>query len=185
LLLFFADKNRGPRTGNDIINDKINPIDTPIDVVSILTGERLKFASFRDMKMKIDNNIMLKVWFKNHFSNYSDPNISTMKLIKKERDYSYLYENILTFNIEEADILVRSPNEALLFELFERFKDIEVYFSPPTLLIGSITGVAYQSILAASPSFFQAAISDTSDEYYLYLKEGIINIVAELLGESL
>ncbi|MFS1539175.1 MAG: hypothetical protein ACL7BU_11440 [Candidatus Phlomobacter fragariae] len=38
LLLFFADKNSGPSTGNDIINENINPKDMPIEVVSVLSG---------------------------------------------------------------------------------------------------------------------------------------------------
>lgn len=39
--------------------------------------------------------------------------------------------------------------------------------------MGPVTGFIYSSILAASPAFMKAAISDKEEEYKNYLKEGI------------
>ena len=69
-----------------------------------------------------------------------------------------------------------------MFELFSRFKDITLPYSLFSFLMGNITGIVYGSVLSATPSFLQAAISDTETEYKNYLKVGVMNIIAEIIG---
>lgn len=49
-------------------------------------------------------------------------------------------------------------------------------------MMGNISGIIYGSVLSATPSFLQAAISDTEAEYKSHLKEGVMNFIAEVLG---
>ncbi|WGO82940.1 hypothetical protein [Arsenophonus apicola] len=181
-LLIFSDKDSGPVTGIDKMANSIDLDHTPIAVISIFTGECLHYPSFRDFKHAINASEKLKLWITAHFTNYSEINPSQLKLKRENQDYSFLFEDIINFNIKKADVLVRSHKEALLFELFERFKDITFPYTFFTFLMGNIPGIVYGSVLSATPSFLQASISDTEAEYKNYLKEGVINIIAETLG---
>ncbi|HGJ5860243.1 MAG TPA: hypothetical protein ACHBX6_11235 [Arsenophonus nasoniae] len=175
-LLIFSDKDRGPVTGIDKKVNRIDPENTPIAVISIFTGECLHYPSFRDFKRAITVSEKLKLWVAAHFTNYSEINPSQLKLKRENEDYSFLFEDIINFNIKKADVLIRSHQEALLFEL------ITFPYTFFTFLMGNIPGIVYGSVLSATPSFLQASISDTEAEYKNYLKEGVINIMAETLG---
>lgn len=181
-LLIFSDKDRGPVSGIDKTINSIDPENTPIAVISIFTGESLHYSSFRDFKREINANKKLKSWITAHFTNYSEINPSQLKLVRENEDYSFLFEDVINFNIKKADVLVRSHNEALLFELFSRLKDIIFPYSLFSFLMTNITGIVYGSFLSATPSFLQASISDTEAEYKNYLKDGLMNIIAETIG---
>ncbi|MDR5612633.1 MAG: hypothetical protein RAM36_06460, partial [Arsenophonus sp.] len=176
-LLVFSDRDRGPVTGIDKAINSIDPENTPVAVISIFTGECLHYPSFRDFKRAITANKKLKSWVEFHFDNYGE-----LKLIRENEDFSFLFESIIEFNIKKADILIKSHTEAMLIELFSRLADSAFPYTFYSLLTGNITGVVYGSILAATPSFLKASISDVEDEYRNYIKEGLINIVAEILG---
>jgi hypothetical protein len=182
LLLVFPDEDRGPKTGIDKTIKSIAPEQTPIALISLLTGECLRYPSFRDFKLSIIDDNVLNLWIKQHVSNYSEINPSQLKLFRGNDDFSFLFEDIINFNIKEADILIRSHNEALIFELFERFKDITFPYTFFTFLMGNIPGIVYGSVLSATPSFLQASISDTEADYKRYTNEGVMNIMAEILG---
>ncbi|MDR5617121.1 MAG: hypothetical protein RAM39_08125 [Arsenophonus sp.] len=181
-LLVFSDRDRGPVTGIDKAINSIDPENTPVAVISIFTGECLHYPSFRDFKRAITANKKLKSWVEFHFDNYGELNPSELKLIRENKDFSFLFESIIEFNIKKADILIKSHTEAMLIELFSRLADSAFPYTFYSLLMGNITGVVYGSILAATPSFLKASISDVEDEYRNYIKEGLINIVAEILG---
>lgn len=183
-LLVYAAPERGPRTGNDPINDdNINPQDTPIDVVSILSGQRLIFSSFRDMKQKIENNETLKAWFDFHFPLDYHIDAASMRLIKKKRNYSYLYENVLQNYINDIDVLVRSHGETTLFELFKRLDDVSIFLSIPAIAMGPISGFLYGSLMSAGSLLGMAANSDTAADRDKYLKEAAIAVAFEAGGE--
>ncbi|HGJ5881554.1 MAG TPA: hypothetical protein ACHBZ9_21575, partial [Arsenophonus nasoniae] len=181
-LLVFPDKDRGPVTGIDKTINGINSENTPVAVISIFTGECLHYPSFRDFKRAITKSEKLKSWANFHFDNYSELDHSKLKLNRENIDYSFLFESIIDFNIKKADILIKTHTEALLIELFSRLENIIFLYSLFSIAMGPVTGFIYSSILAASPAFMKAAISDKEEEYKNYLKEGIMNVLAEIAG---
>ncbi|WGO83479.1 hypothetical protein [Arsenophonus apicola] len=184
-LLIFPDKDHGPVTGLDININRVDPKNTPVAVISLFTGECLHYPSFRDFKRAVSASEKLKSWVKFHFNNYSELNPLDLKLKRENIDYSFIFESIIDFNIKKADILIKSHTEALLFELFSRLEHITVLYSFFSLLMGNLTGMIYGSLLAATPSFLKASISDQEEEYKNYLNQGIQNIVAELIGVAI
>jgi hypothetical protein len=184
-LLVFSDWDRGPVTGIDKTANSIEADHTPIAVISVFTGECLHYPSFRDFKRAISASEKLKSWVKFHFNNYSELNPLELKLKRENTDYSFIFESIIDFNIKKADILIKSHTEALLIELFSRLEDIIVPYTFFSFLMGNLTGMVYGSILAATPSFLKASMSDQEEEYKNYLKEGIMNIAAEILGVAI
>ncbi|MER2474074.1 cytotoxic necrotizing factor Rho-activating domain-containing protein [Photorhabdus laumondii] len=182
-LLVYAAPERGPRTGNDPINDdNINPQHTPIEVVSILSGRRLIFSCFRDMKQEIQDNKTLKDWFTFHFPFDYTIDTASMKLVKRERDYYYLYENILQNYINNIDVLVRSHGETTLFELFKRLDDVSIFLSIPAITMGTVSGFLYGSLMSAGPLLGLAATSDTAADRDRFLKEAAIAVAFEVGG---
>lgn len=67
----------------------IYPENTPISVISIITGQRLQFSSLRDMKNQIKDNKEISDWFNYHFPLDYKMAALELKLIKKGKDYSY------------------------------------------------------------------------------------------------
>ncbi|WP_261423025.1 cytotoxic necrotizing factor Rho-activating domain-containing protein [Serratia quinivorans] len=184
-LLVYAAPERGPRTGNDPIkNDNIDPQHTPIEVVSMLSGRRLVFSSFRYMKQKIQHDEALKDWFTLHFPFDYIMNAASMRLVKKGSDYSYSYENILQNYINNIDVLVRSHSETAWFELFKRLDDVSIFFSIPAISMGPVSGFLYGSAISAGPLFGLAATSDTVAERDRYLREAAIAVAFEAGGEA-
>ncbi|HGJ5875556.1 MAG TPA: hypothetical protein ACHBX0_03070 [Arsenophonus sp.] len=106
-------------------------------------------------------------------------------MVRENLDYSFLFEDIIDFNIKKEDVLIRTSNEALLFELFSGLKEITLPYSFLTFFMSNLLGIVYSSFLAAIPSFLQASISDKEAEYKTYLREGIISVIAEVLGVAI
>ena len=75
-------------------------------MISIFTGEYLHYPSFRDFKRSITESDKLSAWVKAHFTNYREFNPSEFKLVRKNLDYSFSFEDIIDFNIKKADVLL-------------------------------------------------------------------------------
>ncbi|MDR5612414.1 MAG: hypothetical protein RAM36_05225, partial [Arsenophonus sp.] len=122
-LLVYAQPEIIDRTGLDQINYQyIHPENTPISVISIITGQRLQFSSLRDMKNQTKDNKEISDWFNYHFPIDYKMAALELKLIKKGKDYSYLYENILEKYLADIDVLVFSHSEDNIFNIFEYIK---------------------------------------------------------------
>ncbi|WP_334470547.1 hypothetical protein [Arsenophonus sp. PmNCSU2021_1] len=74
------------------------------------------------MKNQIKDNKEISAWFNYHFPLDYKMAALELKLIKKGKDYSYLYENILEKYLADIDVLVFSHSEDNIFNTFEYIK---------------------------------------------------------------
>ncbi|WGO82950.1 hypothetical protein [Arsenophonus apicola] len=178
-LLVYAQREIMDRTGNDPINyQNLHPENTPISVISTITGQRLQFSSLRDMKNQIKDNKEISDWFNYHFPVTHKMVAAELRLIKKDKDYSYLYENILEMYLADIDVLVFSQSENSIFNIFEHIK----LFILPAFFMGPVAGFLYGSLITVLPSFGQAANSDTLEERNNYLNQAAFAMGLEVAG---
>ncbi|WGL94764.1 hypothetical protein [Arsenophonus nasoniae] len=178
-LLVYAQHEIIDRTGNDQINyQNLHPEHTPISVISIITGQRLQFSSLRDMKNKIKDNKEISAWFNYHFPLAHKMAAAELRLIKKGKDYSYLYENILEKYLADIDVLVFSHSEDKIFIILEYIK----LFIAPVFFMSPVAGFLYGSLISVLPLLGQAANSDTEEERNNYLKQAAFAMALEVAG---
>ncbi|WGL98980.1 hypothetical protein QE177_03530 [Arsenophonus sp. aPb] len=178
-LLVYAQHEIMDRTGNDPINyQNLHPENTPISVISIITGQRLQFSSLRDMKNKIKNNKEISDWFNYHFPLDYKIAAAELRLIKQGKDYSYLYDNILEKYLTDIDVLVFSHSENKIFNIFEHIK----LFILPAFFMEPVAGILYGSLITILPLLGQAANSDTVEERNYYLKQAAFAMALEVAG---
>ncbi|MFW0006567.1 MAG: hypothetical protein AB8V22_04965 [Arsenophonus endosymbiont of Dermacentor nuttalli] len=101
------------------------------------------------MKKQIKDNNEISDWFNYHFSLDNKMTSSELRLIKKNKDYSYLYENILETYISNMDVLIYPHYEDTIFSVLDYMK----LFILPAFFMGPLAGLLYVSLIAVGSTF--------------------------------
>lgn len=154
----------------------------PILAMSLVDGKIHRFNSLSDMKLQLEENAVLKKYFRNHLPVDFGDNFNELNVIK--RDFrGDPFKQVIDWQIENYDKLIKSQEETKIFEILERLSSASLIFSLPTMALDPLAAFGLNSLLSSGPKLLQAAISDTQQERNSLLQDAIVQLAVEAVSE--